>query len=199
MTIFDTPILTPLLRGIALLILKLMGWRVDGDVPDVPKLVVTFAPHTSNWDFPIVVLFALVFRMKLLWMGKDSLFRAPFGPMFTWLGGLPVDRSKSNNVVAQMIQYFHDFDRLAIGIAPEGTRGKVGAWKTGFYHIAHGAQVPIAPSFLDYRRKVGGFAPLLVPTGDIESEMRQLQTFYAGVTGKNMAKKLAATEGTALK
>ena len=174
--------------------MRIAGWRIDGVAPDHAKMVVTFAPHTSNLDFPLVVLFALVFHMKLLWMGKDSLFRWPFGAAFIWLGGLPVDRGKSHNVVSQMVRYFHDFDRLAVGIAPEGTRGYAGAWRTGFYHIANGAGIPIAPAYLDYRRKAGGFGPSLLPTGDLDKDMQQLQAFYAGVTGRNMERKAAASE-----
>ena len=165
-----------------------MGWRVDGLPPDAPKFVATFAPHTSSWDLPMVVLFGLVLRITLLWLGKDSLFRGPFGFMFGWLGGLPVDRSKSNNVVMQAIRYFDDNDRLVIGVAPEGTRKRVLDWKKGFYHIANGAHVPIAVAYLDYRRKTGGFGPTFVPTGDIDSDMGRIRAFYAGVTGKRDVK-----------
>jgi len=183
-TIFDTPVLTPILRGISAVILRIMGWRVDGSPPDAPKYVTTFAPHTSNWDLPMVVFFALIFRIRLLWMGKSSLFRAPYGWIFSWLGGLSIDRSKSNNVVSQAVQYFNDNERLVIGVAPEGTRSHVGEWKTGFYHIANGARVPIATSYLDYQRKLGGFGPTITPTGDAESDIQTIRAFYAGKVGK---------------
>lgn len=183
-TIFDTPGLTRVLRGIAWIILRLGGWAVDGKAPDLPKYVVIFAPHTSNWDLPMVVVYALVLRVNVLWLGKSTLFRGPLDWMFRFLGGLPIDRSKAHNVVGQTIKFFRDRDRLAIGIAPAGTRKHVGEWKTGFYHIAKGAGVPILLSYIDYGRKQGGFGPLIAPSGDMDNEIDQMQKFYKGITGK---------------
>ena len=117
-------------------------------------------------------------------MGKDSLFRRPYKGFFKWLGAIPIDRSRSKNVVAQTIQKFNQNKTMILTIAPEGTRSRVKKWKTGFYHIAHGANVPIALGFLDYQRKVGGIGPVIYPTGNIEADMQSIRVFYDGVTGK---------------
>jgi 1-acyl-sn-glycerol-3-phosphate acyltransferase len=183
-TVADTPGIRTLLRWFSLAYLKIFGWKVEGKMPDVPKCVMIAAPHTSNWDFPITMFIALALRAKIYWMGKDKLFRKPFGSVMRWLGGIPVDRSRTNNVVSQMVEVFGSHENLIVIIPPEGTRGKVTYWKTGFYHIAHGAQVPIALGFVDYARKAGGIGPTVWPSGDIEADMQAICAFYAGVTGK---------------
>jgi 1-acyl-sn-glycerol-3-phosphate acyltransferase len=166
------------------LYLKITGWRVEGKLPDIPKFVIIAAPHTSNWDFPITLAVAYALKMKIYWMGKAVMFRWPFGSLCRWLGGIPIDRSKSTNVVDQAVQAFQNMKNLIMVVPPEGTRKKVRYWKTGFYHIANGANVPIALGFLDYRRKAGGIGPLFFPTGDIDKDMRAIQAFYATITGK---------------
>ena len=176
--------MTPVLRAIASLILKLGGWTVDGAAPDTPKYVVIFAPHTSNWDLPMVIIYALVLRVTVWWLGKSSLFRGPLDWVFRWLAGIPVDRRSAHNVVAQTVAMFAQRDRFAVGIAPAGTRKQVSEWKTGFYHIARGANMPIALSYVDYRLKRGGIARLVTPTGDLEQDVEAMQSFYKGVTGK---------------
>ena len=183
-TIFDTPVLNILLRWFALIALKIAGWRTHGRLPPVPKFVLVGAPHTSNWDLPYTLCIIFVLRGKIYWMGKDSLFRRPYKGFFKWLGAIPIDRSRSKNVVAQTIQKFNQNKTMIMTIAPEGTRSKVKKWKTGFYHIAHGANVPIALGFLDYQRKVGGIGPVIYPTGNIEADMQSIRAFYDGVTGK---------------
>ena len=117
-------------------------------------------------------------------MGKDSLFKGPLGPVMRWLGGLPIDRSKANNVVQSTIDAFNSHDRLIVLIPPEGTRAKVSEWKKGFYHIAHGAGVPIGRGFLDFGRKVGGFGPTFYPTGDVDKDIAAIQEFYQDIKGK---------------
>jgi len=167
--------------------LKLMGWRVEGEIPDIKKFVIIAAPHTSNWDFPITLAVAFALKMKIYWMGKAAMFRWPFAAAFRWLGGIPIDRSKSHNVVEQSIQAFHKLEKLIMLVPPEGSRKKVNYWKTGFYHIARGANVPIVLGFLDYRHKVGGIGPTFHPSGHIEKDMQTIQAFYASVTGKRQS------------
>lgn len=184
-TLFDTPIVTPLLRGISWLWLKIAGWRlVRGELPSEHRFVLIAAPHTSNWDLPIMLYAALLFRVKLYWMGKDAIFRPPFGGIARWLGGIPIDRSKANNLVAQSVELFRGRPSLVLVVPPEGTRQKVRHWKTGFYYIALGAGVPIVMGFLDYKRKLAGFGPSLTPTGDIAADMLKIRAFYSGITGK---------------
>jgi 1-acyl-sn-glycerol-3-phosphate acyltransferase len=173
-----------MLRGLAFSFLKIFGWRLEGRLPDVDKLVVIAAPHTSNWDLPVLLSLAFALRTKAGWLGKNTLFRWPFGFLFKWMGGIPVYRSASHNMVAQSVEMFRNSEKLILAIPPEGTRSKVSHWKTGFYYIALGAGIPIAMAFIDYKRKVSGVGPTLVPTGDIEADMEIIRNFYATVTAK---------------
>ncbi|HOD36706.1 MAG TPA: lysophospholipid acyltransferase family protein [Syntrophales bacterium] len=183
-TIFDIPVLKDILRGLAILYLKMIGWRREGSLPDIPKYVLIVAPHTSNWDFPIGLAFAFDLKLRGYWLGKDSLFRWPFHGFVRWLGGIPIDRSRSSDVVAQIVQIFKERKNLTMVVAPEGTRKKVAHWKSGFYHIARGADVPIVLAFIDYLRKAGGIGPVFKPTGIIETDMEFIRSFYEKVTGK---------------
>ena len=183
-TIFEVPVLRNLLQGLSILILKIFGWRRVGQLPDFPKYVIIVAPHTSNWDLFVGLALAFAFKLKAYWLGKDVLFRWPIRGFFKWLGGIPIDRSKSVDVVAQMVEVFREKAKMVIALAPEGTRKKVSYWKTGFYHIAWGANVPIVFAFLDYLRKAGGIGFTFKPTGDIQADMEVIRAFYARVTGK---------------
>jgi 1-acyl-sn-glycerol-3-phosphate acyltransferase len=184
MTVYDTVIAQTLMRWTALMVFKCAGWKVEGEKPEAAKYVAIAAPHTSNWDFLYTLCLAFIYRINPRIMMKDAWFFWPLGPVLRWLGAMPVDRSKSKNVVGQSIDAFNRSDRMVLVVPPSGTRRKVTHWKSGFYHIANGAQVPIALGFLDYRRKRGGFGPTLVPTGDIHGDMGIIQRFYEPVTGK---------------
>ena len=186
-TIFDTPVVNTVLRGLSVAILRMAGWKVEGQLPpDCAKSVFIAAPHTSNWDLPYTLMLAFSLRLRVYWMGKQSLFRAPFGGVMRWLGGIPVNREQSSNLVASSAQAM----RAAKGpmqliVPPEGTRGKTRHWKTGFYFIAQEAGVPIVLAFVDYGRKVGGLGPVFEPTGDLERDMADIKAFYAPIKGKN--------------
>ncbi len=184
-TLFDTPLLQSIMYWVSVLILKITRWRITGALPDIPKFVMIAAPHTSNWDFPFMLLMAFKLRGQPYWMGKAAIFKKPFGGLFKWLGGLPIDRSRAGNVVSQMVAKFNEVDRLILVIPPSGTRKRVANWKTGFYHIAAGAGVPVVLGFLDYKYKTGGVGPMVNLTGDIDREMKQIQGFYAKFEGKN--------------
>ena len=172
------------LRGIGRLYLRLIGWRVEGRFPDVSKAVVIAAPHTSNWDMPLMLAIAYGVGVRPAWLGKRELFRGPFGWVMRWLGGLPVDRAVRQNLVQQAVDGFALADQLHLVIPPSGTRSGATHWKSGFYHIASGAGVPIVCAFLDYRRKVGGIGPVLAPSGNVAADMVPIRAFYADVTGK---------------
>jgi 1-acyl-sn-glycerol-3-phosphate acyltransferase len=171
-----------LFRPLGRLWLKATGWHIEGSMPSDAKFVIVAAPHTSNWDLPHVIAAGLEFGVRVHWMGKDSIFNWPFGGLMRWLGGIPVDRSKSNNAVDQMVKRFAESDRLVLVIPPEGTRGKVTRWKSGFYYIADGAKVPLALGFLDYKRKAAGIGRIFHPTGNYEADLAEIQAFYATVT-----------------
>ena len=183
-TMFDTPVINRLLFWVSIVFLKLFGWRVVGTLPDIPKFVMTAAPHTSNWDGVVMLTMAFVFRKKIFWVGKTTLFRWPFGWLVRWCGGIPVDRSGSGGHVEQTIAVFRKNKKMAIAIQPEGTRSKVRQWKTGFYYTALGADVPILLGFIDYKRKVGGVGPLIYPQGDVEDEIKAIRAFYNNISGK---------------
>jgi 1-acyl-sn-glycerol-3-phosphate acyltransferase len=186
-TIFTTPVVNTLLRGLSLAFLKLTGWKVEGSLPpDCPKCVLIAAPHTSNWDLPYTLMVGFALRLNLYWMGKESIFRPPFGGVMRWLGGISVDREKSTNLVAASVEALRAADgTVQLTVPPEGTRSKTRYWKTGFYHIAQGAQVPIVMAYMDYARKVSGLGPVFHPTGDIERDMETIKAFYAPFKGKN--------------
>lgn len=165
-------------------ILKLAGWQLVGSFPDLPKYIMVGAPHTSNWDFPLAMLLMYSTDVRFNWIGKDSLFRRPFGGFFRRLGGIPVQRDRKSNFVAQIVEAFARSKRLIIAIAPEGTRSKIAYWKTGFYYMALGAKVPLVLIFVDYRRKQVGVGPLMYPSGDIRADFVHLRAFYSDKTGK---------------
>ena len=188
-TIFDTPLVNTFLCGVSLAVLRMTGWRVEGTLPShATKSVLTAAPHSSNWDLPYTLMLAFVLRLRVYWIGKQSLFRAPFGGVMRWLGGIPVNRDQANNLVASSAQAMREAQGpIQLIVPPEGTRGKTRHWKTGFYFIAQQADVPIVLAFVDYERKVGGLGPVFIPTGDLEQDMRAIKAFYAPIKGKNAA------------
>lgn len=183
-TMFSTPILRHGIWAFCQLGLKMMGWKIEGKPPTVPKYVVIAVPHTSNWDFPLALSIAFVYGIDIHWMGKASLFKGWRGPVMKWLGGIPIYRSSSQNVVAQTIGKFKTCERLVVAVPPEGTRSRVEKWKTGFYYIALGAGVPIALGFLDYKRKVGGFLSAFSPSGDVDKDIAEIRASYSGISGK---------------
>ncbi|MBE5528380.1 lysophospholipid acyltransferase family protein [Laribacter hongkongensis] len=182
-TVFDTPILRPLLALVARVGLRLSGWRVEGQFPADPRYVLIGAPHTSNWDFPLALGVCFACNVKIYWMGKSSLFRGLAGPVMRWLGGIPVNRDKPGGLVGQMITAFGRQPELVLAIPPEGTRSRVSEWKTGFYYIAQRAGVPVLPVYVDGARKVVGIAPLFYPTGDLEGDLPKIRAIYAGKQG----------------
>jgi len=186
-TIFTTPIINGLFRWLSVVYLKLAGWKVLGSLPpEARRSVFIAAPHTSNWDLPYMLMAAFVLHLNVHWMGKASIFRFPFGGLMRWFGGIAVDRSKANNLVAASAQAINAATgALQLVVPPEGTRSKVRYWKTGFYFIAQTAQVPIVMSYLDHGRKITGLGPLLYPSGDIDADMVIIKAFYAPFKGKN--------------
>ncbi|MEO5903774.1 MAG: lysophospholipid acyltransferase family protein [Gemmatimonadaceae bacterium] len=172
-------------RAIGRVGLSAAGWRFEGDVPDERKFVIIVVPHTSNWDFILGVeaLFSLGFRVSFL--GKHTLFKWPIGIFMRWMGGIAVERTVRKDRVADTIAAFDSADKLILAVAPEGTRKRVAEWKTGFYHVAHGAHVPIVPVAFDYGRKVVRFYPPFWTTGDAGADMPRIKDLYRGVVARN--------------
>ncbi len=168
-----------------------MGWRVDVKNPLMEKMVVLGYPHTSNWDFFLGLMMMWSLNISPNWIGKHTLFRGPLNWLFRSLGGIPVDRKSPKNIVQQIIDQFKKRKHLILGIAPEGTRAKTDRWKSGFYHIAAGAGVPVALGFLNYPQKTVGIGPSFIPGGNPREDIHLIQNFYADITGKypeNMGK-----------
>lgn len=173
-------------RLIARSLMSMCGWRIEVDVPDLPKFVLIGAPHTSNWDFVLTLVTLFALSVKISWMAKQTLFRWPFNGLLEWLGGVPIDRTiQDDGIVIQTIEAFNSRDKFIIALMPEGTRTRVRRWKTGFYHIAQGAKVPIVLVRFDYDRKIMGVGPTIEPSGDIMADMAQIQSLFAAIKGKN--------------
>lgn len=170
----------PVRRWLGRTILRLVGWRMVGALPNEPKFVIIAAPHTSNMDF--VVGMSLVWAQSLdaRWIGKKELFRGPMNRLFRWLGGIPVDRNAPGGIVDDAVAAFRSRDRMILAIAPEGTRRSVDRWKSGFHRIAAGAGVPVVCGFFDRQRRLVGFGPAVFPSGDMEGDIAGLRAWYAG-------------------
>jgi 1-acyl-sn-glycerol-3-phosphate acyltransferase len=164
--------------------LRAAGWSFRGGFPDAPKFVAAVAPHTSNWDFVVGVLGRRALGLDAHFLGKHTLFKPPLGPLMRWLGGTPVRRDVPGGAVRQVAETIRAHDQFVLGLAPEGTRRRVDAWRTGFYYIALEAGVPIAPVAFDYGRKQIVAGPPLVPSGDLEADLAVLQRFFVGVVPK---------------
>ena len=164
--------------AIAHLMMLVTGWRFEGALPNLGQFVLIVAPHTSNWDFPVGVMAMFALGLRATFLGKDTLFKAPFGFLFRWMGGVPVDRHSPHNVVEQTIGYLEQRDRMILALAPEGTRTKTPRWRTGFYWVAVGAGVPIVPVAFDFSRKRYVIHPPQRMTGDAEQDIAHLQTFF---------------------
>jgi 1-acyl-sn-glycerol-3-phosphate acyltransferase len=160
------------------------GWRVRGDWPADARCVVIAAPHTSNWDGIWMIAAAAAWRIRLRYMGKKSLTTGPFGWLVKWTGCVPIDRSQSNDLVAAMKANYAAADSLILAVPPEGTRYAVAKWKSGFYHIAVGAGVPITFAVMDYATKSVSLPATFWPTGDYATDLPIIQGFYAEAKGK---------------
>ena len=188
-TVFESPLLRPTLVAVSRAVLRLAGWRVEGQLPpQARRCVVIAAPHTSNWDFPYTLMGALVLGMHIRWLGKASLFRFPFGGLMRWLGGMAVQRDRSNNLVASSVAALQAAPGpLQLVIAPEGTRSRTAQWKAGFHHIARGSGLPIQLSYLDWGERRMGLGPLVTPGEDVDGDIARIRAFYAPFKGRNAA------------
>jgi 1-acyl-sn-glycerol-3-phosphate acyltransferase len=183
-TMYNTFIIKNILNFLFTLFLKLTGWKVSGELPNEKKFVMIAAPHTSNWDLPYMLAICFCLKARIYWMGKAQIFKFPFKHLMKWMGGIPVDRSQSTNMVEATSTIIKETDEIIVTVPPEGTRSAVKYWKTGFYHIAVSANVPIALGFLDYKNKVGGVGGVFYPTGNLEKDMLDIKAFYKDIKGK---------------
>lgn len=164
---------------------RLKGWKTGNPFPsDLKKCIVIAAPHTSNWDFIYGIVSIKIFKLKINYLAKKELFVWPIKNVFVNSGGIPVDRNGSHHIVGDMIDLFNTSDKLILAIPPEGTRKAVKKWKSGFYHIAVGANVPVLLGYIDYKTKTAGFGPLLYMTGDKEKDAQVIRDFYSTIQAK---------------
>ena len=161
------------------------GWRIAGRIPDAPKLVVIVAPHSTNWDVVWGLLFKIGIRLDIRFIGKRQAFFWPLGPLLRGFGGIPIDRSAAHGVVGEMAGLFEQNERLWLALAPEGTRKKVAKWKSGFWHIARAAGVPILLAYFHYPQRTIGFGPLFQPSDDLDADMAKIREFYRPWIGRN--------------
>ncbi len=173
------------MKWLAKKLFKWLGWKAVGDLPSgVDKVVLIVAPHTSNWDLLYGLCTVYIKNLPVKFAIKKEVMFFPLGPILKWLGAIPIDRSLKKNTaikysqVDMMIQLLQTHQRLLLTIAPEGTRKYAPRWKTGFYHIATNAKVPIVLGFIDYAKKEAGIGPVFYPTGNIDQDMLQIQAFY---------------------
>jgi len=166
-------------------LLRLLGWRVEGEMPNLPKFVAAVAPHTSNWDFVVGAAAMFALDLKIEFIGKHTLFRGPLAPVMRWMGGIPVDRSSAHGVVGEAVAAFARVDRRILAIAPQGTRRPVPRFKTGFLHIARGAGVPVMLAAFDYDARVIRFGPTLEIGEDIEAERARIEALFAPIRGRH--------------
>jgi 1-acyl-sn-glycerol-3-phosphate acyltransferase len=168
-------------------LMRLLGWRFAGSVPNLPKMVLIAAPHTSNWDFPLAMMLLIALQVRVYWLGKHTFVNGPLKPLLLRLGGVSVDRRAASGAVAQTAVQFQQRDKFMLGLAPEGTRSLVSRWRMGFFYIAQAANVPILPVSLDYGHKTIGIgAPIWTDVGET-AVLAQLRSFYADVQGKRSA------------
>ena len=161
--------------------LRLVGWKFEGEKPAVKKCVVLAFPHTSNWDGLLLVALTKSIGLEMSWMIKDDWFKGPMATVLRGIETIPVDRKGAHNLVEQMVAEFAKHDSFTLVIPPEGTRRRSETWRSGFYHIARGANVAVVPGYLDYGRKRAGLGPPIDLTGDVKADMDRIRAFYATV------------------
>ncbi len=170
---------SPFVAFVGRVVFRVLGWTCTGQTPAARKFVVIAAPHTSNWDGFFLILTAAILKLEFSFFGKHTLFRGPLGWFLRHMGGIPIDRSQPQSLVSQAVSWFDGREDFAIGVAPEGTRKLTSGWKTGFYHIALQAKVPVYLGYIDYSRKEAGILPeAFVPSGDIDQDFEALRRLY---------------------
>lgn len=174
-----------LMRWLGRGILRLLGWRFAGVVPNLPKMVLIGAPHTSNWDFPLAMVALFALNVRVYWLGKHTFVNGPLKPLLLWMGGVAVDRRVAHGVVGETAVQFQTHTQFLLGLSPEGTRSLVPYWKMGFFYIAQAADVPIVPVALDFGRKTIGIGEPVWPNVGETAVLAHMKTVFADVQGRH--------------
>ena len=171
-------------RAFGRFVLRVMRFRVEGEIPDIPKMVIAVAPHTSNWDFVVGMGAMFALDLDLSFLAKHTLFRGPFAPALRWMGGIAVNRASPEGVIDQAVAAFATVDRRVLAIAPEGTRKRVAHFKSGFLRIARAAGLPVLLATFDWGNRRVVLGPPARLTGDIAADLASIEAYFAGVEGK---------------
>lgn len=174
-----------MLATLSKFVLRILGWTLEINLPPHKKYVLVGAPHTSNWDLPLALLYMSAVSLRFSWAGKHTIFKGPIGTILRAVGGIPVNRRIRSGLIERMSELFDSRETMILAITPEGTRSKVPYWKTGFYYIALRAKVPITLGYLDYKKKNLGMGYSFIPSGDIEKDIKIVRAFYKGKTGRH--------------
>ncbi len=166
-------------------VFKLMGWKIEGEIPNKPQIIIAVAPHSSNLDFIVAMAAVLSLRLHVSYLAKHTLFKFPLDRLLSALGGIPVNRNSSQGLVGKMVEQFEVHPQLVLGIAPEGTRGKTKRWKKGFAVIAQATNVPVLPALLDYKTKSIRFEALITDVSDVDKTIATMQIYAQSATPKN--------------
>jgi 1-acyl-sn-glycerol-3-phosphate acyltransferase len=181
--IVDAGAPSTILERAARALLRWSGWRLVGTAPSVKRCVIIFAPHTSNWDFPLLLCVRFAFGRPVAYLAKDSLFRFPIAGILRWTGAVPVERTERHALVQTLAQAFRERSELWLAMSPEGTRARTDHWKSGFYHVAREAGVPLLLAFIDAKKRECGLGELIELSGDIDADLAQLRAFYSNKPG----------------
>jgi 1-acyl-sn-glycerol-3-phosphate acyltransferase len=175
----------PVVAALGRRALELAGWRFEGSFPDVPKMVLIVAPHTSNWDFPVGLMAKFALRLEARFVAKHSLFWWPLGAFLRAVGGIPINRAAAADFVDETVRIFDARAKLVLVITPEGTRSRVERWKSGFHRIAHAAGVPVVLAVIDYSCKVVRFGPAFQATNDYDGDLTAMQAYITAAMAKH--------------
>ncbi|MFM7395680.1 MAG: 1-acyl-sn-glycerol-3-phosphate acyltransferase [Gammaproteobacteria bacterium] len=172
-------------RAVGQSVLRLLGWRIEGNLPNLRKFVLIVAPHTSNWDFIVGFMVYLALQLECVWLAKHTAFRGPLGPIGRYFGGVGIDRARAGNIVQAYIDEFAKRDRMVLTLTPEGTRSRVSEWKKGFHHVARSARVPIVSVALDFSRRRAIFGPPINVTDDYVADLARIKPFFTAKMAKH--------------
>ncbi len=172
-----------MLRAISGFLLRLFGWRTVYQAAPGPKAIIVVYPHTSNWDFPVGMLFRFHYGVPIRWAAKDSLFRWPIGGLLKRLGGVPINRRNPVGLIEQLVEEFAHSASMYLCITPEGTRSRTDHWKSGFYRLAMQANLPVGLGFIDFGAKVAGVERWITLTGEVEADLDVIRAYYADKKG----------------
>lgn len=172
-----------MIQYIGLKLFKRLGWKIEGTLPEMSKYIIIVGPHTSNWDFMLGILVRTSLGVKVRFLAKHQLFRFPFAWFFKLIGGMPVERSKENNLVDQVVNMYDSHDQLIIGLAPEGTRRTINRWRSGFYHIACKAKIDIVMIGFDFKHKTVRVREPFTPSNNVDTDFPIILNYFRKIDG----------------